>query len=110
MSPDLARNDFWLVLKIKSALKGRRCQDTEDDGTEDYSTTGVPKMFPTVAASLGEVHSCSEGPIRRLFHSVSSKYTATFAIKSFRELHSHRSYFYHTKSPDNLFYFIQIES
>jgi hypothetical protein len=24
-----------------------------DDGTESCSTTGVPKMFPTVAASLG---------------------------------------------------------
>jgi hypothetical protein len=24
-----------------------------DDGTERYSTTGVPKMFPTVAASVG---------------------------------------------------------
>jgi hypothetical protein len=24
-----------------------------DDGTERYFTTGVPKMFPTVAASLG---------------------------------------------------------
>jgi hypothetical protein len=24
-----------------------------DDGTESYSTAGVPKMFPSVAASLG---------------------------------------------------------
>jgi hypothetical protein len=24
-----------------------------DDGIESYSTTGVPKIFPTVAASLG---------------------------------------------------------
>jgi hypothetical protein len=43
----------------KSALKGRRFQDIEDiqkkcdDGTEGGSTTGVPEMFPTVAASLG---------------------------------------------------------
>jgi hypothetical protein len=44
---------------MKSALKGQRFQDTEDitekcdDGTESYSTTGVPKMFPTVAALSG---------------------------------------------------------
>jgi hypothetical protein len=24
-----------------------------DNGTESYSTAGVPKMFPTLAASLG---------------------------------------------------------
>jgi transposase len=29
-SPDLAPNDFWLFLKIKSALTGRIFQDTED--------------------------------------------------------------------------------
>jgi hypothetical protein len=59
-SPDLAMNDFWLFPKIKSALKGGRFQDTEyiHDSTESYSTTGVPKMFPTVAASFGKVHSC----------------------------------------------------
>jgi hypothetical protein len=44
---------------MKSALKKRRFQGTEnikkkcDDDTVIYSTTGVPKMFPTVAASLG---------------------------------------------------------
>jgi hypothetical protein len=41
-----------------SALKGRRFQGMKiskkcDNGTESYSTTGVPKMFPTVAISLG---------------------------------------------------------
>jgi hypothetical protein len=29
-SPDLVPNDFWLSPEIKSALKGRRFQDTED--------------------------------------------------------------------------------
>jgi len=29
-SPDLARNDSWLFSKIKSTLKRRRFQDTED--------------------------------------------------------------------------------
>jgi hypothetical protein len=57
-SPDLAPNDFWLFPKIKIALKGRSFQDTEDiqkcdHGSESYSTTGVPEIFPTVAASLG---------------------------------------------------------
>jgi hypothetical protein len=38
-------------------LKGQRFQDIEDiqksdDGTERYSTTGIPEMFQTVAASL----------------------------------------------------------
>jgi hypothetical protein len=56
--PDFTLNIFWLFPKIKSALKGRRFQDTADikkcdDGTESYSTTEVPTMFPTVAASLG---------------------------------------------------------
>jgi hypothetical protein len=27
-----------------------------DNGTGSYSRTEVPKMFPTVAASLGQVH------------------------------------------------------
>jgi hypothetical protein len=29
-SPDLVPNDFWLFPKIKSALKGRGLQNTED--------------------------------------------------------------------------------
>jgi histone-lysine N-methyltransferase SETMAR len=56
-SPGLAPNDLWLFPKIKSALKGRSFHDIEDirkyDSTESYSTKRVPKMFPTVAASLG---------------------------------------------------------
>jgi hypothetical protein len=51
----------WLLAlsKNKVCLKGakisgywrhpKKC----DEGTENYSTTGVPKMFPTLAASLG---------------------------------------------------------
>jgi hypothetical protein len=44
--------------KKKSALKGRRFLDNEgvqkcDDGTESYSITGIPGMFPTMEASLG---------------------------------------------------------
>jgi hypothetical protein len=49
-SPDLAPSDFWLFTKIKSALKGQRdfrVLKTSND-TKSYSTTGVPKMFPTV--------------------------------------------------------------
>jgi hypothetical protein len=48
---------------MKFALKGRRFQDIEDiqkkkkkkkkkSDPESYSTTGIPKMFPTVATSL----------------------------------------------------------
>jgi hypothetical protein len=37
-----------------------------DDGTERYSTVEVPKMFPTVAASLGKTHSCSREVLQRL--------------------------------------------
>jgi hypothetical protein len=54
-----APNNFSLFPTIKSAFKGRRFQDNEDtqkkcyDGTESYSTTGAPKIFPTVATSLG---------------------------------------------------------
>jgi len=45
---------YGCFTNIKSALKGQRFQDTEGiqrkwDGTKSYSTTGVPKMFPTVA-------------------------------------------------------------
>jgi hypothetical protein len=29
-SPYLVSNDFWLFLKMKSALKGRRFEDTEN--------------------------------------------------------------------------------
>jgi hypothetical protein len=49
---------IWLQMtsgcfrKKKSAIKGRRFQDT-DNGTQSYSATGVGKMFPAVAASLG---------------------------------------------------------
>jgi hypothetical protein len=59
----MAPNDFWLFPKIKFALKERRFQDIEDtqkkkkkksdNGTDCYSTTGVSKTPPTVAASLG---------------------------------------------------------
>jgi hypothetical protein len=57
-SLDLDPNDFWLFSE-KSILKRRSFQDTEDfqnksDGdTERYSTTRVPKMFSTMAASFG---------------------------------------------------------
>jgi hypothetical protein len=50
-SLDLAPNNL-------SFSKGRGFQDTEDrqiseDGTGSHSTTEFPKMFQTVAASLG---------------------------------------------------------
>jgi hypothetical protein len=56
-SSGLSPKDFWLFPKIKSALKGRRFQDSGDipkksEGSENCSTTGVPKTFPAVAALL----------------------------------------------------------
>jgi hypothetical protein len=53
---------FWLFPKIKSYLKGRRLQDIEDiqksvtTVLKIVHTTGVPKLFPAVAASLGQMH------------------------------------------------------
>jgi hypothetical protein len=49
-------NKFWLFPKIKSDLNGLRSQDTEKikiKKNDDRSTTGISKMFPTVATSLG---------------------------------------------------------
>jgi len=51
-SPYLAPNYFWPFRKTKSALKRWRYPKKCDDSTESYSTTGVPKTFPAVAASL----------------------------------------------------------
>jgi hypothetical protein len=62
----LAPNDLLLIPKIKSALKGRedlRILKTLKKGGE--STTRFPKIFPTVATSLGLMHSCSSGVLRR---------------------------------------------
>jgi hypothetical protein len=58
-SADFTSNGFWPFTKIKCALKGSRFKCSEDikrkcyDATENYFTTGVPNMFPTVASSLG---------------------------------------------------------
>jgi hypothetical protein len=65
---------IWLqitcVSKTKVCLKRtnisgyRRYQKKCDDFTESYSRLGVPKIFPTVTASLGKVHSCSRGVLQ----------------------------------------------
>jgi hypothetical protein len=60
----LITNDFWLFPELKSVLKDedfRILKTSEkkkkkkkcDEGTENYSITGDPKIFPRVAASLG---------------------------------------------------------
>jgi hypothetical protein len=86
----------WLVTisRSKSCLKGRRFQDTEAikkprDDTESYSTTGVSKMFPTVATSWSSAHSCPGGMFRRWPFSVSCMCTGMVAIKLFLELQSY---------------------
>jgi hypothetical protein len=59
-STDLTRNDWWLFPKIKSALNRQRFQDIEDTPPPQkvtrplkaFPTAGVPKLFPTVTASM----------------------------------------------------------
>jgi len=36
-----------------------------DNGTGSYSVTGILKIFPTLATSLGYVHRCSRGTVPR---------------------------------------------
>jgi len=54
----LSPNDFWLCPN-KEYQKGTKISGywrhpkNCDDGTESYFLTGVPKMFPTSASSLG---------------------------------------------------------
>jgi hypothetical protein len=43
--PELAPNDFFLLLKIKEILKGRHFDDSDDGSSEGYSTKLVPKLF-----------------------------------------------------------------
>jgi hypothetical protein len=70
-SPDLAPNNFWLFPKIKSALKERIFQDIKDiQNNVTTALKAVPqqelqKIFPTVTAPLGEVHSSSRGVLSR---------------------------------------------
>jgi hypothetical protein len=70
-SPYLFLNNFCLFPHIKSALEGQRFEDIENThknvmvALKSYSAAGVPKMFPTVATSLGKVHSCSRGILLR---------------------------------------------
>jgi hypothetical protein len=51
----LAPNDFWLFPKIKSALKGRRVQDSEDKKKKKKNVTtalkAVPQQFQNVSNS-----------------------------------------------------------
>jgi hypothetical protein len=80
----------WLLPlseKTKSALKGRRFQDTEDikksDDTESYSTTGLPKNVS---------NSWAKCILRRWPLAVSPKYTGMLTTEELWELHSHTSY------------------
>jgi hypothetical protein len=62
-SLDLTPSDFWLFPKIKSTLKGRGFQDVEDIHKNVRTAmkafhNRIPKMFPTVATSLGSLHGC----------------------------------------------------
>jgi hypothetical protein len=45
-SPHFAPNGFWLFPKLKSALKGRRFEKTEDDPTSPPKKVMVVKAIP----------------------------------------------------------------
>jgi hypothetical protein len=62
----------WLlaISKYRVCLEGMNIlgywsHKKSDNSTESYSTTGVPKMFLTVAASMDKVHGYSWGVLRR---------------------------------------------
>jgi hypothetical protein len=44
-SSDFAPNDCWLFIEIKSTLKGRRFEDTEDFQKKKKNVTTVLKVF-----------------------------------------------------------------
>jgi hypothetical protein len=55
-SPDLALYDFWLLPKlnyVRDDFRILKPSRKNYGNTESYSTTGVPKMFPTIIALLG---------------------------------------------------------
>jgi transposase len=65
-SPDLSPPDFFLLPKLKIALKGRRFQTVEDiitNATNDESDTAkiLQTALPKVEKALGEVHCCARG-------------------------------------------------
>jgi len=65
-------SEWLLALSEKKSLPWRdedfrvlKNLKIRDESTKSWSTTGVPEMFPAVAASLGKVHSFSRGALRR---------------------------------------------
>jgi hypothetical protein len=60
-SPDLAPSDFWLFPKIKSAIKGQRYQDIEDDQKKVISVLEtIPQQeFQKVSNSGSMVGLCA---------------------------------------------------
>jgi len=89
---------LWMssISKNKVYLNGTKISGywrlpKNDYCTESYSTTGIPKTFPTVVASLGCVYMLN-GSASKVTVSVSCKCTGMIPIKSFRKLHSHKSY------------------
>ena len=60
-SADLTAVDFYLVPRMKSALKGRRYCDATDLRMRRQSWKGFHKMFPTPLQSLLEVYCCTRG-------------------------------------------------
>jgi len=64
-SPDLAPSDFFLFLKIKEILKGRRFDDTDDTRN---NTTSAPKAIPQ-----NQFQNCFEWWTRRWHRCIASQ-------------------------------------
>jgi hypothetical protein len=101
----LASYDFCLFPKITSALKGQRFQDTEDI---QKIKKNKKRVMALKAIPQQEFQKCfqpwqhgwvkcitAQGKYFKGNHaSVSCKYTDMLAVKQFRELYGHTSYFF----------------
>jgi hypothetical protein len=82
-----APNGFWQLPEIKSALKERRFQATEDN--KKNVTTALEVISQQEFGSIVGLSTQLPKRSTSMTSSVSCKYTGMLAIKSFRKLHSH---------------------
>jgi len=100
-SPDLAPCDFFLFPRLKKVLKGHQFEAMEDIKWNSTKTLlrhparGVHKMFPTVAATLGEVCSCGSELCWRQLGLTPRKLYLLHALWSVRILFEQTSYMLH---------------
>jgi hypothetical protein len=57
-SPDLALCDFFLFPKIKSKLKRRRFDTTEEIQAELHREKGLPEIVPKMEDKVGPASTC----------------------------------------------------